>query len=100
MATAIFALAASQAVTALLLHSWLEPELASTAEGLPTVLSASVATVELFGMWNKSQPAHFTGLRSKGGFLVNASWDHVDQAPANVTVRSSAGLRLQMCALW
>ena len=54
--------AASDAVTMLLLQSWWDNN------------NASVAVAEVFPLWNASQPANFSGLRAKGGWALDASF--------------------------
>ena len=54
--------AASDAVTMLLLQSWWDDS------------NKSVAVAEVFPLWNASQPANFSGLRAKGGWALDASF--------------------------
>jgi len=54
--------------------------------------------IVLFPMWPATQPASFTTLRTKGGFLVSASWDPHVQAvadPVEITATVTGNCTLQ-----
>lgn len=42
--------------------------------------------IELFPTWPRDEPASFTKLRAKGGFLVSANWNNVTLRAENLTV--------------
>lgn len=54
--------------------------------------------IVLFPMWPTMQPASFTTLRTKGGYLVSASWDVATQTvsePVQITATVTGNCTLQ-----
>jgi len=46
--------------------------------------------IVLFPVWPKAEPASFERLRTKGGFLVSATWDNATRAVATTTTTTAA----------
>jgi hypothetical protein len=45
--------------------------------------------IELFPVWPPSEPASFSQLRAKGGFLVSAAWDNSTRAVGSCSVTAT-----------
>ena len=95
--------AAADAVTLMLLQSWWGPGPNNSA----------YAVAQVFPLWNRTQSAHFVGLRTKGGYALAANYSIDGAKPSSegrvvspVTVSAgsafagSVALRLMMPVGW
>ena len=55
--------------------------------------------IQVFPAWPKSEPASFTTLRAKGGFLVSAAWNNVTRQAEGVIITAAVSAAKVPC-LW
>jgi len=64
------------------------------------LLRSSNGTLHLFPAWPAEEPASFTTLRAKGGFLVSSSWDHITRTASAVSVRATVDGMCILASPW
>lgn len=56
--------------------------------------------IELFPVWPPSEPARFSQLRAKGGFIVSAAWDNITRAVSSCSIIATVPGQVDLLNPW